>query len=317
MNSYMIDDSYFENKYVVFLMRTLSKIVWFIKYRSVDNPINNELARELIDSVSKISHLNNTTDFDSLNQWNDIANNIRDNMIKHGVINFLQWECIRETMGEENSLFLYDEFKYVKKSPLWKTYRHKITYPNVGNPLPFLGDIELTGATVHHLYCLFKFIENTHIDISTLDNIYEFGGGYGNMCRLLYLFGFKGKYHIFDFQVMSAVQKYYLSNHGIENVNLVYKEEYWESLLKNTPKDERNLLIATWSLSESPLSVRKKTRMNMKLFDNFLIGYQKKFGEVDNEAYFNDIKSELDNINWLEFEMTKLPKHYLLVGSKK
>ena len=56
------------------------------------------------------------------------------------------------------------------------------------------------------------FEETTGSKIDTLELIFEFGGGYGSMCRLAHNLGFNQAYIIFDLQPFSALQNYYLSS---------------------------------------------------------------------------------------------------------
>jgi hypothetical protein len=52
-------------------------------------------------------------------------------------------------------------------------------------------------------------------------------------------------------------------------------------------------------------------------FGYFLMGYQDKFGEVNNKEYFNNIQRSLSNINWEELSLKHLPAHNLLIGKIK
>ncbi|MFC3395068.1 hypothetical protein [Brenneria rubrifaciens] len=313
MNNYMIDDTYFESKYKIIMKAYLARLIWLVCYSRNHSPLHenvNKLNTELIKITDPISD----TEYKSFNQWSVITRKIISNIKEKGIDNFLQWECIKETMGEENSSFLYKEYKYLKNNKLWKEIKDNITYPKVGNPLPFLGNIKLTGAIVHHSYCLVKFLDKSNLKINEIDNIFEFGGGYGNMCKTIHEIGFTGSYHIFDLEVMSAIQQYFLNSHRLNKVLLFHDPDKWESVLNTISGYKKNLFISTWSLSECPLYIRKITRDHLHLFKYFLVGFQEEFGETNNILYFNEIKDNLEQVEWFEEIMPMLPKHHLLIG---
>ncbi|HAG1880145.1 TPA: hypothetical protein G8O64_001863 [Salmonella enterica] len=314
MNNYMIDDTYFEKRYKIMLKHYLAKLIWFALYRTNDQ-LSKSTVKLFNEILAKISAENNSNmTCASLQQWSKIANEIMANIKHEGINNFLQWKCITETMGEENSSFLYKEYDYLRTNKIWRKIKGKISYPKVGNPLPFLGNIKIHGATVHHSYCLVKFLDKTKISLDSFDNIFEFGGGYGNICKIIHEIGFKGSYHIFDFEIMNMIQKYFLNSHLINKVSFYHEPARWKSALNKIPPDKKNLLIATWSISESPLTARTTTHENMHSFNYFLIGFQEKFGEVNNVNYFNNIKNHHSNIRWIDENMPLLPKHHLLIG---
>lgn len=314
MNEYMINDTYYENKIKILAKRFLSNLIRKIKYNKVSTP-RSELVSEFMDAVSRIECGKTLNSTPSLNQWEDICIDIIKNIKKYGTDNFLQWPCIQHSMGDENSTFLFDEYRWLKRTEWWKFNNQKIKYPSVGNPRPFLLNFNLTGATVHHSYCLSRLHEKTNINLSTLDYIIEFGGGYGNMCKIIHDIGFKGKYYIFDFEIMNELQNFFLRSQGIENVILVNSDLQWRDLLNSLPNEHKGLFIATWSLSESPMSARETTSQFFKKFSYFLIGYQEIFGEIDNSVYFNELVALSPDKKWHTMDMPKLNKHHLLLGS--
>ena len=114
-------------------------------------------------------------------------------------------------------------------------------------------------------------------DIRRYKSIVEIGGGYGDMCSVIYAMGFTGKYTIYDFPEVQQVQKYYLENQNIQP-NFITESEELE------PAD---LVIGTWSLSEIPLELREKIVDRIYESPNWLIMYQTRvFGGDFNEKYF-------------------------------
>jgi hypothetical protein len=74
------------------------------------------------------------------------------------------------------------------------------------------------------------------------------------------------------------------------------------------------LYIATWSLSESPLEVRKTVAAALRDFDAFLLAYQENFLGIDNRAFFALWQSSFPAISWEEQAIAQLRGHRYLFG---
>ena len=136
-------------------------------------------------------------------------------------------------------------------------WRNAIIEDSVGMPEPYRFNNRSSGNLVHHAYHLQQILGNYVDAITDFDMIIEFGGGYGSMCRLISNLGFTGEYIIFDLPEFSILQESYLSSirNKPSNLSLVTKLDDLISFGKSCKKI---LLIATWSLSEAPLDVRKR-----------------------------------------------------------
>jgi len=102
----------------------------------------------------------------------------------------------------------------------------------VQNILPKIHDVPMgdpylcdffpfaSPMTIQHVYYLNLMKEQFGIFIprEKISHIVEIGGGYGNFCRLVKNFGYKGKYMIADLPSMLEIQKHYLS-HALQNVD--------------------------------------------------------------------------------------------------
>ena len=82
--------------------------------------------------------------------------------------------------------------------------------------------------------------------------------------------------------------------------------------------------MANWSLSETPISYRKKFFIKIKNSKYIFISFQEKFENLNNLKYFNDmkkllfkkfkikiIKNHFYHGNWLNKQ-----NHYFLIGKK-
>jgi hypothetical protein len=162
-----------------------------------------------------------------------------------------------------------------------------------------------------------------------MDFIFEFGGGYGNMCRLLHKLRFQGRYVLFDLPAFSALQKFYLESAGltVHPVGSFEKERKgcfciseMEQLkyVLSSGKTNNSMFIATWSISETPLELRNNVLPHVKDFGAFLIAYQSGFKEIDNLSYFQEWTKSLNNIDWQDtrIEIMKHHNRYLFGTSK-
>jgi hypothetical protein len=115
--------------------------------------------------------------------------------------------------------------------------------------------------------------------VKDMDSIVEIGAGYGDMCSVIHALGFKGKYTIVDIPEMRPVHEFYLGKQGI-TPNFSFEDD------NVGPAD---LVIGTWSLSETTREYRDKFLPKIKDSKNWLILSQAKvFGDEFNFEYFRE-----------------------------
>ena len=95
------------------------------------------------------------------------------------------------------------------------------------------------------------FFKNSICDFDKIDEIFEFGGGHGRLCKIICDSGFSGNYTIFDFPQMIKLQKAFLKNHN----NIKYIDDFDLLVL---PVGSNSLFISTSAIEESPKNVREK-----------------------------------------------------------
>lgn len=210
--------------------------------------------------------------------WNDICNSVQEKMDKDPS-KFYDWPEIRHTMLVTNAPWIYDELHYLFNDNYMRDWAYIVPDFTIGEELRSMNNIT-TQNTIHHCYSLAKWQKFSNKKIKDLNHIVEFGGGYGNTCRLARVMGFKGKYTIIDLPVFQKLQQYYLSNYNIEE-DVEWKEP--EEI------EGGDLLIAQWSLSETPLSERKKV-LDLD-FKHYLIAFQEKFEDIDNVSFFSNLNT--------------------------
>ena len=76
------------------------------------------------------------------------------------------------------------------------------------------------------------------------------------------------------------------------------------------------MFIATWSMSETPVFLREDILSIIAKFDAFIIGYQERFGEVNNKDFFNNWMNNQNNIKWYNWEIEHLPNNFYLMGKR-
>lgn len=275
------------------------------------NPRENSLVTELRKKANKIIIGKNTQI--AHNQWLENIINFKNHILTQDPKNFLQWDIIRKTMFIGNALFILREYFYLRQNG-WNKWKKAITEKNYVRTEPYLLYPKSSGNLIHYAYHLAKFEDISGKKIKDYDFIFEYGGGYGGMCLLIHNLGFKGKYIIYDFSILSALQSFFLKINEIEKDALCL--DNINKVKKMIPKKGRKLFIATWSLSESPLQIRKIVYPLIKEFDAFLIGYQGQFGEVNNHKYFEDYQKSLTKLFWCNQEIPQLGSNYYLFGFK-
>lgn len=240
---------------------------------------------------------------------------------------FLTWDVIERTMFVGNADYLSIELDYLMQHVDWnRTWRQAIREVSGGCPSSYSKYPESSGNLIHHAYHVAQLMDKTGIRVEDLTSVVEFGGGYGSMCRLFQNLGFGGSYVAFDFPEFSALQRFYLKLLGINistvnsreaesnSIACVSNIEELKLAIGNIVDSHKALFIATWSVSEAPISVRDKILPMVADFGTFLIAYQRRFGEVDNLAFFQDWKQMPEEIAWTSWEIQHLLGNFYLVG---
>lgn len=294
-------------RYIDLLLR--KTLVPLNSLRVKTNPFEVTLINELREKVKKIS-ISHSPDAIH-NKWVRGVQEIRQAILSKDPKNFLQWDVIRICMFVGNALFILRDYIYLRKNN-WNKWKKAIIEKNYVYTEPYLLYPKSSGNLVHQAYHLAKFESISGKNINDHDFIFEYGGGYGGMCLLIHNLGFKGKYIIYDFSVLLALQNFYLKMNGLESN--IFCIDNLNKVKKMIPKKGKKLFIATWSLSESPLEIRKKLYPILKLMDSHLIGYQDYFGNIDNHKYFQDYQAKLSKFKWWSQEIPQLKNNYYFFG---
>lgn len=152
----------------------------------------------------------------------------------------------------------------LKADPYWPRWQ-KLTRKSREKDHVLSVDAGATPITVQHAYHLKKFEEWTKTKFwEDVDLIVEVGGGYGNFARMLWLDGYRGGHGIIDLPHVREIQTLFLDRlDGVGRDTFLWTEEdlgedVFQSLTRGFREFDRIAFVATWSLSETPMSFREK-----------------------------------------------------------
>ena len=237
-------------------------------------------------------------------------NSIKKLIIQKKFSNFLRENIIQKIFFVHNRVYiLLMLFRIIFNKN--KLYKKLLLEDNIGNPVRYFLYPSSSGNRIREVFHLLNFQDFSKISLNKINIIFEFGGGYGNMARLFYKINKNINYKIFDTFHVNLLQYYYLrmlkiplSFNELNNKNISLN--YNISKYKSFSKTDKKLFIANWSLSESPLKLRKIIMKKIINFDYILISYQEKFENINNHLYFSKIAKNFNNKNFT-MRLFKIP----------
>jgi hypothetical protein len=262
--------------------------------------------------------------------WLAYRRRFRQDVLTKDPRRFLRWPVLRP-MYKRDAPYLASWFECLRTHRDWPSrWRPALLESPVGDPRPFVDDRSTSGNLVKQAYHVCRFEDVTGARLADADFILEFGGGYGALCRLAFALGFRGTYALYDFPEFSALQDFYLRAHGLPTAEESSPREpgrarvltlsslpELDELLERRPPG-RATFVALWSLSETPGALREAVMTRVATFDRFVIGYQPRFGEIDNTAWFAAVRARLaHDIDWHDVPLE--PHHEMrhLFGARR
>ena len=231
------------------------------------------------------------------------------------LINFLRQPFIQKMFFTHNRLFIYNELRELREDKKnWNRWKNLINEDTVGDPIRYFLYLKSSGNRIRQVYHLKKFTDYADIDVKTIKNIIEVGGGYGCMARIFSKINRSCNYLIFDTEEVNYLQYYYLKLNKLNvkfetikaNFNLTKSIILLKKKLFST--NGSSLFIANWSISEMPIKLREKILKYIFNVNYILISFQDKFDNINNIKYFKKIKIDLEKRNF-NVEISPL-KHY-------
>ncbi|MFT3908100.1 MAG: hypothetical protein QM737_01635 [Ferruginibacter sp.] len=272
--------------------------------------VEQALITELREKVAPIKEKEkNAVDF-----WAQRRVELIEKILKEDPRDFLRWKVIKDTMVYPGHV---KELTRLTKYPGWKKIKETIAEDKIGCPDGYIYYKKSSGNLIHHAYSLHEFLSQTGKKLEDIDTIFEFGAGYGSLCRLLYKSGFKGSYIIYDLPEYLALQNYFIKSTGLSvTINFGLQDLKPNNVyLLNTIPDKLHVdfFIGLWSISEVPVELRNSI-FNAISADSFLIAYQESFFKIDNSSYFAGIASARQKLSWKDYAITQLPGNRYLIG---
>ena len=214
--------------------------------------------------------------------------------------NFLREGFIQKMFFVHNRLFIYRELKCLKNDKRWSFYKKLLKEDDVGNPIRYFLYPSSSGNKINHIFHLNILIKAFNINIKKIQKIFEFGAGYGCMARIFNQINKNIYYTCYDTFYVSLLQFYYLKHN---NLKVGYKSNdkislnYHFNQIKNyNQKNSNYLFIANWSLSETPIKLRKKFNKIISGSEYILISFQEEFEDINNLKYFKKLKDKISNL---------------------
>jgi len=291
-----------------------------VLFSDPSSPERDNLAQLLRIEVKALPPLNPAGAGDAGSFWTENRLRLRRAMLEQDPIDFLTWDMIRDTIFGGGGCYA-EELAALDERLLQASREIR-----VGLPKRCVHDKRTSGAMVRHGYHISQFEQHTGVPIGSMSSVFEFGGGYGGMCRLLHNLGFRGNYVIFDFPELHALQRYYLGMHGIGSAaekgkgtsSITFLTDLAGLDTLSVPDSRTSLFIGTWSISETPEQLRRQVFAHpaVSSIGNFIIAYQNRFFEVDNQGFFNEIRATFTAQRWEHYEIKHFPDNYYLIGSR-
>lgn len=233
-------------------------------------------------------------------EWDRLRDSMRYLTKSEGPANFLKWYPIQYAINVGRN-YLKEDLQLIQNSTS--------DYKEVLKEIETDENNDVYCNLVHQLCHLVKYDERGGEKISSLGKIVEFGGGFGAMCYLIHLLGFKGSYIIIDLPELLLIQQYFLQD-------VIYNPKiFFVDTNGDTPSTYGgDLFIALWSLSEVVDERPAPKAFNTK---NYLIAYQTSYNTLNNMKYFVDFKQTNNHCRWFSEDIQHLGgNNRYLIGVK-
>ena len=207
---------------------------------------------------------------------------------------FLRWDVIVERMAVRRSPATPTELAALQARADWESrWRRAIRECEAGRPVRYAGWPESSEPLIQTAYTLARLETLAGRPVDAWDDVIEFGGGFGSLCRLARQLGFRGRYVIFDLPPFTHLQRYFLRSAGIlrehdDRIVLTSDLSELERHVGALSPDAWSMFVACWSLSETPLALRDRIRPLVERIGRYAVVYQERYGEVDNVDYFRN-----------------------------
>ena len=278
-------------------MRLFARGLIALTPESVEQTKARERLRAEVKDLPKMRHSGNGA-------WSRHRIRLRRDILTKDPRTFATWDVIAATMlPPPYARFVRQELRFLQRQD-WATWSHVMR-----------SNWIFRANAIHQAYHLCRFQMEAGAKIRDFDFILEFGGGYGEMRRIVDQLGFRGDYAIVDLPEQNALQRYYLGTLGDPATAIVSTIGAVNAMIDSQPRGSRKLFVATWSLDETPLETRAVWTDLLSGFDAFLIAYQANFEGVDNEKFFAEFQKRCPHIYWITSAIPQLKRSFYTFGT--
>lgn len=197
--------------------------------------------------------------------WLRFAEQARTMFVPRPPFSFLRSKLFLKTMFLDAGLpWLRNELDFLEGSFPKQRLKMLLQEDYVGKPYLASFTYLTSHNSIHQLYHLARLQTETNTRLNEVEHVVEWGGGYGNMAKIMRRINSHTTYTIIDIPIFSCIQWLYLSTVTNSNeVNIVTSPETGIepgkiNLLPLTFLTAKcdlpavpDIFIATWSLSES------------------------------------------------------------------
>ena len=253
--------------------------------------------------------------------WRQTCEEIRKDALIGNKFEFLRWPSVSVFSVPESSV-APECYNQLRGSAEWDGRWYNLTRDSmVGTPRNFSRDFGTSPILVQHAYHLLRYETATGKSLLDCDAIFEVGGGYGSFCRLLRNSGFKGLHVIYDLPHISSIQRLYLTLSGFSEASpgemitqlsnghrfCLITDDYLDNTLNLFKSNNiRVAFVATWSLSEMPMSARERIFPRFHpVCEQYLITFQHEYinlnnveYNLNNVEYFETVRLSRPELNW-------------------
>lgn len=297
-------------------MRVLERYLEFIKQYQKRN--YDDIKHDFITNYEKTRKVD--IDRFLIPTWKSYNDDLEATFNPYPPYDFLRLNSVRDTMfvyspGE----WLEKQIHFLEQNIPYKTLKKVLYEDPFGKPYLVSYKYVTSHNSIHLLYHLCKFMKATKSDLNKVDTVIEWGGGYGNIIKLMDRFsGKKLTYIIIDTPLFSCLQWLYLSVvTDKERVNIITSKEQKveEKKINLLPVSfledftlNCDLFISTWALSES--SDYSQDYVYGKDFfkaKNLLIGFQRSTEKI---IFADRIENLLKNKGAMIEEFGMVPDNF-------
>lgn len=251
--------------------------------------------------------------------WQDYNKKFKNIFLPEPPFDFLRNKIIMRTMFVDGcGKWLAEELSFLEKMSTFKTLQKLLEEDYVGRPAIRNSKYLTSHNSIHHLYHLVFFQNKTKVGIDECDSIVEWGGGYGNMAKIVKRINTRVTYIIIDMPLFSCIQWIYLSTVlGKDSVTIITDKtsDIISGKINILPLSflgnqniQADMFIATWSLSESSKFAQEYVG-SLNFFDSkhLLLAFQKSSPTLPNADHLGYIaKRSGAGVEGIDF----LPNNY-------